>query len=584
MAPMAHSPSRALDVGAVIAETYTIEGMIGRGGMGAVFVASHARLPGKKVAIKVLHPDVADPESLARFRREAEIASRLGHPNIVEVHDWNQLPDGTPYLVLELLQGESLADRLKQGPMTVEEVYPLIRQVGSALTAAHKEGIVHRDLKPANIFLVPGDDNSVRAKVLDFGISKIRGSTTVMTQDTQMLGTPQYMAPEQAMGRHDEVDGRTDVFALGAVVFEMLAGFPAFGGSTIPEVVFKVVYEPAPSLLEAAPGTPPHVAAAVDRALAKKSIERWDDVGQFVEALTGSPLLSGRRSISSAARVGAPSPSKPSTAARPAEDAFAATVGSGDHGSAMMSQAREALRAGPGAVGTTASATPVVAAATQAAPVVLAPTKPGRPLLIALAVVLVGGAVALGFVLAGGTKKDAAGPTATAAAIDAAGAAPIDATQVAVADLPGADAGAGVDAGAALDGGAIAAVDAGAAVDLVDAGVRKPNPTPKPIDAGAAGATESGDDGDDDPGDPELRQLLTQARAALASGDSDLALQLSRRALNKFPGTQAASALRAQAYCAQDDLGGAKRELQHVKKPRLRQAIKRACRARNIEL
>ena len=151
---MAHSPTHALDVGSVIAETYTVEGLLGRGGMGAVFVASHARLPGKKVAIKVLHPDVADAESLARFRREAEIASRLGHPNIVEVHDWNQLPDGTPYLVLELLVGESLADRLRRGPMTLDEVAPIIRQVGAALAAAHREGIVHRDLKPANICLL----------------------------------------------------------------------------------------------------------------------------------------------------------------------------------------------------------------------------------------------------------------------------------------------------------------------------------------------------------------------------------------------------------------------------------------------
>ncbi|MBZ0234841.1 MAG: serine/threonine protein kinase [Deltaproteobacteria bacterium] len=295
---MVHSPARSLDVGSVIADTYTVEGLIGKGGMGAVFIASHARLPGKKVAIKVLHPDVADGDSLARFKREAEIASRLGHPNIVAVHDWNQLPDGTPYIVYELLDGESLADRLRRGPLAYDEAMSILRQVGSALAAAHREGIVHRDLKPQNIFLVQADDGvSVKAKVLDFGISKIRGSTTVKTQDTAMLGTPQYMAPEQATGQHEHVDGRTDVFALGAVVYEMFAGVPAFQGSTIPEVVFKVVYEETPSLAEKAPGLPPHVTAGVHRALAKKSSDRWDDVGTFVEALTGSPLASGKRSI-----------------------------------------------------------------------------------------------------------------------------------------------------------------------------------------------------------------------------------------------------------------------------------------------
>ncbi len=331
---MAHSPTQALDVGSVIAETYTVEGLLGRGGMGAVFVASHARLPGKKVAIKVLHPDVADAESMARFRREAEIASRLGHPNIVEVHDWNQLPDGTPYLVLELLVGESLADRLRRGPMTLDEVAPIIRQVGAALAAAHREGIVHRDLKPANIFLLPQDEGPPRAKVLDFGISKIHGSNTVKTQDTQMLGTPQYMAPEQATGRHDQVDGRTDVFALGAVVFEMLTGQAAFGGTTIPEVVFKVVFEPAPTVQSLAPTVPPAAAAAIDRALAKKPDERWPDVASFVEALTGSPLATGRAPIPTNVRpaVGPATPTKQST-----QDAFAQTVGSGAAGRCVWS-------------------------------------------------------------------------------------------------------------------------------------------------------------------------------------------------------------------------------------------------------
>jgi serine/threonine protein kinase len=295
---MANSPARAVvDVGSVIADTYKIEALIGRGGMGAVFLASHARLPGKQVAIKLLHAEIENGEVLARFRREAEIASRLGHPNIVAVHDFNLTPDGMPYLVLELLQGETLANRLVSGPMPIDHTLAIIRQVGSALAAAHREGIVHRDLKPHNIFLVPTDvaGRMVEvAKVLDFGISKIRGSQTVKTQDSALLGTPQYMAPEQAMGRQNEVDERTDVFALGAIVHEMLTGQPAFTGASIPEVVFKVVYE-QPTPLPAS--VPPKVAAAVQQAMAKQSSDRFPNVNAFIEALTGSPLTQVRPAL-----------------------------------------------------------------------------------------------------------------------------------------------------------------------------------------------------------------------------------------------------------------------------------------------
>jgi serine/threonine-protein kinase len=151
---MASSVRTVVDVGSVIADTYTIEGLIGRGGMGAVFLASHNRLPGKKVAIKVLHAELHDEELLVRFRREAQIASMLGHPNIVGVHDFNVTPDGMPYLVLDYLEGETLAQQLQRGPLAVAQVQAIVRQVGSALAAAHREGIVHRDLKPQNIFLV----------------------------------------------------------------------------------------------------------------------------------------------------------------------------------------------------------------------------------------------------------------------------------------------------------------------------------------------------------------------------------------------------------------------------------------------
>jgi serine/threonine protein kinase len=283
-----------IHVGTVLGETYEITDLLGQGGMGAVWAAKHLRLPGKRVAIKVLHGLAAnDRESYARFRREAEIASRIGHPNIVTVHDFNVLASGTPYLVLEYLDGEDLSQRLARGKLPLLTALNIARQIGSALHAAHKADVVHRDLKPGNVFLMAteiGGELVEQVKVLDFGISKIRGSQTVQTQDSVLLGTPQYMAPEQALGKNTEIDGRTDVFALGAIVYEMISGRPAFMGSTLAEVVFKVVYDKQPSLAEAAPDTPANVVAAVEQALAKEPNARFSDVAAFINALTGRPL------------------------------------------------------------------------------------------------------------------------------------------------------------------------------------------------------------------------------------------------------------------------------------------------------
>jgi serine/threonine-protein kinase len=327
------SSQSAIDIGSVIADTYRIEALIGRGGMGSVFLASHARLPGKQVAIKVLHTGIDDADVIARFRREAEIASRLGHPNIVNVEDFNVTADGMSYLVLEYLKGMTLADRIAAGPMPVEQTMSILRQVGSALAAAHREGIVHRDLKPQNIFLVQTEvaGKSVEvAKVLDFGISKIRGSQTVKTQETALLGTPQYMSPEQATGHHNAVDERTDVFAMGAIVHEMLCGSPAFTGASIPEVVFKVVYEPAAALPET---IPPEISGAVKKAMSKAQPERFPSMSSFIEALTGMPLASPRDIVP---------PTPPSAFAAGSKHTYnnagaghASTLASGDHGDSI---------------------------------------------------------------------------------------------------------------------------------------------------------------------------------------------------------------------------------------------------------
>ncbi len=312
-----------LGPGLVVGGSYEITRLLGRGGMGSVWEAQHVRLP-KMVAVKVLHGDVAtDQDAFARFRREAEIASRLGHPNIVEVVDFNTLPSGAPYLVLEYLAGQSLAQRLNQGPVPLDETLTIARQIGSALAAAHRNDVVHRDLKPDNIFLVPTDSGGVlsdRVKVLDFGISKIRNSKTVVTQDAALVGTPQYMSPEQASGKNQFIDQRTDVFALGAIVYEMLSGQAPFAGNTLTEVIFKVVFEETKPLEQLMPNVSPAVAAAVKHALTKDLAARTADMSTFIAGLTGTPLQSLERRPTAQVGVGLASTKQRSS------DAFDATV------------------------------------------------------------------------------------------------------------------------------------------------------------------------------------------------------------------------------------------------------------------
>jgi serine/threonine-protein kinase len=285
-------------VGAVLRDTYEITSLLGKGGMGTVFLARHRRLPGKQVAVKVLHNSASlNPELYARFRREAEIASQLGHPNIVQVLDFDTLQDGAPFLVMEYLRGESLEQRLTHGPLPVHEALSITRQICSALQAAHRAGVVHRDLKPANVFLVPTDSGGVVAeqvKLLDFGISKMLDSQTLQTQDTVLIGTPQYMAPEQALGKNSEVDARTDIFALGCIVYELLSGSPPFAGDggSLVQVIFRIVHGQPEPLASLCPGLPSDVLRAVEKALAKSPQDRYPDVGSFIAELTGSPLQS----------------------------------------------------------------------------------------------------------------------------------------------------------------------------------------------------------------------------------------------------------------------------------------------------
>jgi serine/threonine-protein kinase len=414
---MANSTARAVvDVGSVIADTYVVEALLGRGGMGAVFLAHHKRLAGKRVAIKILHTEIEDADIVARFKREAEIAARLNHPNIVGVIDYNVAPDGTPYLVLDYLEGETLAQRIARGPMALDHVLSIVRQVGSALAAAHRAGIVHRDLKPQNIFLVPTeiDGRHVEiAKVLDFGISKIRGSQTVKTQDSALLGTPQYMAPEQATGQHANVDERTDVFALGAIVYEMLSGRPAFSGASIPEVVFKVVYEQPAPLAQQVPSLSPAVVTAVAQAMAKPSDERFATVVGFVEAITGQPLTLTRGQPSAPPAAA----DSPSAARRVASgEAFAQTMGSGDHADAAVNPLLATAAPGAASASAPGTARAAISGASGAAAAAATPTidmpslrgesKKSRPSAGVIAAIVIGAAAAAGGAVYVATRND----------------------------------------------------------------------------------------------------------------------------------------------------------------------------------
>ena len=224
----------AQDAGHLLGGTYLLEREIGRGGMGEVYLATHARLPGR-YAVKLLLPELAENrEAFTRFCREAEIMSELRHPNIVQIFDFNIAPDERPYFVMEYLEGRDLEARLASGPLPLAAVVRIVNAVASALAVAHAHGVVHRDLKPSNIFLatINGQTDEL-VKVLDFGISKIRSAPQQLVSSTNMMGTPPYMAPEQVRGHVDAIDGRTDQFALGVIAYRMLTGQEAFRGDDV---------------------------------------------------------------------------------------------------------------------------------------------------------------------------------------------------------------------------------------------------------------------------------------------------------------------------------------------------------------
>jgi serine/threonine-protein kinase len=264
--------------------------------MGVVYSATHLRL-GKQVAIKVLNAELAaNEEELLRFNREAEVTSGLGHPHVVQVFDVGTTAVGAPFLVMEFLRGEGLETWLhREGCLSLTRTVRLVKQIASALTATHAKQIVHRDLKPANIFLVSASADGDFAKVLDFGISKVRSATTKLTRAQAVMGTPDYMSPEQARGEIEDIDEATDQWALACIAWECLSGKPPFLGDNMMAILFQIVHqEPKPLKGE---GLSPEVEEVLRRALSKDKAGRFPSVGEFATAFeaaaAGKPWFAG---------------------------------------------------------------------------------------------------------------------------------------------------------------------------------------------------------------------------------------------------------------------------------------------------
>ena len=306
-------------VGTTISGRYAIERLLGEGGMGAVYAAEHT-LMHKRVAIKILHADMSqNAEVVSRFEREAMAAAHIDHPNVAAATDFGKLDDGSFFLVLELVEGKSLREAIAAGGFSVRRAVHVTKQIASALSRAHALGVVHRDLKPENVMLIARDDDPDFVKVLDFGIAKVspdsfHGTTPskageALTRAGMIYGTPEYMPPEQALG--EEVDARADVYALGVMLYEMLAGKRPFDDESRVKLLGMHINAPVPAM-PAERQIPAELEALVRRMLAKVPADRIQDVREVQSALeafaTSAPIVMSQPSLPSIASASAPHP------------------------------------------------------------------------------------------------------------------------------------------------------------------------------------------------------------------------------------------------------------------------------------
>jgi len=289
-------------IGQVVADRYHILKKLGEGGMGAVYLGEHVKM-GRKSAIKVMAAAMSqDPDAISRFNREASNASRISHPNVCQIYDFGETPDGLIYLAMEFIEGQSLKDIVeREGALPAVRAANITRQAADALQAAHDLGIVHRDIKPDNIMIVQGRDGSDIVKVVDFGIARAVGGDEPgqkVTKTGLVVGTPEYMSPEQLSG--DKLDGRSDVYSLALVLYRMLTGVLPFQADSAQETMIKRLTDDPLPLAETRPDVefPPKLQLVLNTALARMAAERYQSAADFgrdtMDAVAGMPMPSTR--------------------------------------------------------------------------------------------------------------------------------------------------------------------------------------------------------------------------------------------------------------------------------------------------
>ncbi|HKW11294.1 MAG TPA: protein kinase, partial [Gemmatimonadaceae bacterium] len=274
-------------VGSIIAQRYHVVKLLGTGGMGRVYLAEHVKM-GRRSAIKVLHPSMArDAEAISRFNREAANASRIDHPNVAAIYDFGETPDGLLYLAMQYIEGQTLTQIMRaQGALPPLRASDIVRQAAEGLHAAHAMGIVHRDLKPDNVMICTDADGLDGVKVVDFGIAKsTKEHAQGVTRSGVVMGTPEFMSPEQLAG--EELDGRCDLYSLALITFNMLTGVAPFSGTSISALVAQRFQERPRTLAEMRPDVawPNEVQAVLDKALERDRELRYSSIREFAHAL-----------------------------------------------------------------------------------------------------------------------------------------------------------------------------------------------------------------------------------------------------------------------------------------------------------
>ncbi len=312
-------PGHFLAPDMVLDGSYRIVKRLGEGGMGEVYLAAHERLPGF-FAVKALQTSfIGNAEAVSRFRREAEILAGVRHPNVVQVVDFNVTPDGLPYLVMEMVDGPDLARELDEGrELSPADAMSIVRQIASALDAAHAAGVVHRDLKPANVILMPAAGQAPVVKVIDFGISISEWSPQITTE-SRVMGTPEFMSPEQALGKRDDIDARSDQFALAVLAHTLLARRAPFAGDSPLATLSAIVHGEPEALAPHVAWPADEVQAVLRQGMARAREDRFPSVLAFAEALEtalarAGALIEPARACPSASVVAPPSRSDPELA------------------------------------------------------------------------------------------------------------------------------------------------------------------------------------------------------------------------------------------------------------------------------